>query len=367
MLSNNKTIQVKDNCKIYIMSPANVATGGPEALHQLAYILKNSLKLNTFIYYVPTSNDNPIHENYMMYSINFTKKIEDNPENILIVPEYFEFLTIAKKFKNIQKAIWWLSIDNYFGYRFRLKNHKLIRSIIKIPFNLIKFFNFLTNNFFSLYTIQDYLKFIYKYTDLKKHKELSQGKIHLAQSKYAHDFLFGKFKNLYFLSDYIREDFFNYLDFKKTKKENYVCYNPLKSNIFIKKIIKKNNKIKFIPLIGMTKEEVIDTLRKSKIYLDIGSHPGKDRMPREAVLLGNCIITNKRGSAKNTDDIFIPNSFKFDENYSNLKKIENKINSIFDDYEKEYKNFSPYIDKILLEKEVFTKEIKKIFGKKNIN
>ena len=45
MLSNNKSIQVSNNCKIYIMSPANTATGGPEALHQLAYVLQNSLKL----------------------------------------------------------------------------------------------------------------------------------------------------------------------------------------------------------------------------------------------------------------------------------------------------------------------------------
>ena len=48
MVSNNKTIQVNNNCKIYIMVPANVATGGPEALHQLAYVLKDSLKTNVF-------------------------------------------------------------------------------------------------------------------------------------------------------------------------------------------------------------------------------------------------------------------------------------------------------------------------------
>ena len=27
------------------------------------------------------------------------------------------------------------------------------------------------------------------------------------------------------------------------------------------------------------------------IYLDFGYHPGKDRMPREAALFNNCIIT----------------------------------------------------------------------------
>ena len=31
--------------------------------------------------------------------------------------------------------------------------------------------------------------------------------------------------------------------------------------------------------------------------------PWKDKMPREAVLFNNCIITNLKGSAKNNQDI----------------------------------------------------------------
>ncbi len=367
MVSNNKTIQVKENCKIYIMSPANVATGGPEALHQLAFTLKNSLKLNTFIYYVPQTKQNPIHDNYKMYSINFVKEVEDDPNNILIVPEYFEFLQIAKKFNKIQKAIWWLSIDNYFGYRFRKKNSKLIRSIIKIPFNFINFFNLLTFNFFGLITIQDYLKFIYKSSNLFKQRELSQGNIHLAQSKYAFNFLSKKIINLDILSDYIRDDFFDSIKFDKEKKENIITYNPLKSNQYMKKIINNNKKITFIPLVGLKKDEIINILKKSKIYFDIGSHPGKDRIPREAALLGNCIITNKRGSASNIEDINIPNDFKFNENFFNIKKITKKINYVFNNYEAESKKFDPYINKITLEKKVFENEVKKIFGKKNGN
>ena len=365
MLSNNKSIQVSNNCKIYIMSPANTATGGPEALHQLAYVLQNSLKLNTFIYYIPVSEENPVHKNYEMYSIEFVKEIQDSTENILIIPEYFEFLNLAKKFKKIQKIIWWLSVDNYFGYRFRLKNFKAVRSIIKIPFNLIKLFNFFSLNFFGLYTIQDYLKFMYKFSDLRKHEELSQGTVHLAQSNYALNFLSNKVKNLDLLSDYIRDDFLDNINFEKNKKENCICYNPLKSNNFMKQIIKKNNKIKFIPLIGLTKNQVINSLKQSKIYFDIGSHPGKDRMPREAALLGNCVITNRRGSAKNSEDVFIPEDFKFEENFFNLNKVNNKITSIFDNYEKEYKKFLPYINKILLEKQIFTNQVKKIFEKKH--
>ena len=143
MVSNNKSITVNNSSKIYIMAPSGIATGGPEALHQLAYILKDSLKLDVSIYYLPPGKDKPIHKNYKDYHLKFVEIVEDSPHNILVIPEYFKFLIEAKKFKNIQKIIWWLSIDNYFGYRFRYKNLKFIRSIIKLPFNIISFFNFI--------------------------------------------------------------------------------------------------------------------------------------------------------------------------------------------------------------------------------
>ena len=53
-----------------------------------------------------------------------------------------------------------------------------------------------------------------------------------------------------------------------------------------------------IELKGFNNKQIINIFKKTKIYLDFGYHPGKDRMPREAVLFNNCIITNKRGSAK---------------------------------------------------------------------
>ncbi len=39
-------------------------------------------------------------------------------------------------------------------------------------------------------------------------------------------------------------------------------------------------------------------MRKAKLYIDFGYHPGKERMPREACLLDCCLIIGKDGSAK---------------------------------------------------------------------
>ena len=97
--------------------------------------------------------------------------------------------------------------------------------------------------------------------------------------------------------------------------------------------------------------------------MDFGFHPGKDRMPREAMLFNNCVITNMKGSANNNIDIPIKSKFKFTEKYSNLNNIKILINQIFFNHKKELKNFNNYKKKILNEKKVFEKQVLNIFKK----
>ena len=360
MFSTNKKFNLKNYKKIFLMAPANIYTGGPELTHQLGYILKNELNKDIKIYYIPSNITEPVHKNLKKYSLKFTNYIDDDPQNLLIIPEYFYFLKIANSFKKIEKAIWWQSLDNYFGSRFRDNNSKISRSILKIPFNIINLFNKTTRFFFGILTIENYLKYLYNTQNINNHDELKQAFFHLAQSNYAFDFLKKKFENVGFLSDFIREDLIQNSKITKKEKENIICYNPLKCNEFMKLLIKKNN-FNFVPLINLNNDEIITTLSKSKIYIDIGSHPGKDRLPREAALLGNCIITNLKGSAANSKDVSIPNEFKFNENYNNLEKINSKIRIIFDDYEKEFKKFEYYVKNITEEKDNFINQVKAIF------
>ena len=129
----------------------------------------------------------------------------------------------------------------------------------------------------------------------------------------------------------------------------------------MKEIINSNTSKTFLPLVNLTKKAVIKTLKKTKIYFDFGTHPGKDRIPREAAILGNCIITNKKGSAKNNYDLSISPNFKFSEKRKNLKGIKIIIDKIFAKDFLEQKKFNSYINKIYAEKKTFIKEVKKIF------
>ena len=358
MEKKRKKIILTKKTKIYILAPANTFTGGPECLHQLAFYINKIFKVQTFMYYLPNDTKHPVHKNFKHYKTNYTTFIEDQKENILIMPEHFMFLKLGLNYSNIQKVIWWLSIDNYFGFKFHYQYKKIIRSIIKIPYNLINTFNKITNFYFGIFTYHDYLKVFYKLINLNQQKEIKQALYHLVQSYYAYDFLKYKIKNLHFLYDFQNKKL---LDSSKKigKKQNIICYSH-KSNDFVK-LLKRFSNNKFIELKGFSPKQIIKIFNKTKVYIDFGYHPGKDKMPREAVLFNNCIITNKKGSAKNKYDIPISDKFKFRLKYSELDKINFVIKKLFNNHKKEIKKFNKYKKKVLNEEQMFKNQLLNIF------
>ena len=106
---------------------------------------------------------NPIHNEFKQFKLNHTYEINDDKNNVLIIPEHYPALNEALKYNKIKKVIWWLSVDNYINSKFRQENNRLIRAIIKIPYFLIYFFNKITLFNFGILTLKDYLKIYYMY------------------------------------------------------------------------------------------------------------------------------------------------------------------------------------------------------------
>ena len=187
--------------------------------------------------------------------------------------------------------------------------------------------------------------------------------LHLVQSKYAENHLrkLGII-NIDYLSDYLNTNFL-LQDFDIDKKENIVLYNPSKGYYFTYKIIKNAPNLKFIPIKNLSRNEVIELLKKSKVYIDFGNHPGKDRLPREAAILGCCVITGKRGSAAFFEDVPIPYEYKFEDRIENIPKIIKKIEECLEKYEEKYKDFDYYRSVIKNEPKKFEEDLKKIFIK----
>lgn len=332
------SLNIKIETKIYVACPANIVTGGPELLHQLVHEL-NKLGFNAFMYYYnKIENKYPIDESYINYHNKFIEEIEDNKNNIIIVPEVNTQLLY--EYQNIQKIIWWLSVDNYFYF---LQSNTKIKKIIK---SILYKIGILPNNK------------IYKF-------DKDQKIIHFVQSEYAKQLLKKKFINdIYYLSDYLNSHFIEkQLLNNHTEKMDIVIYNPKKGISFTKKLIKIAKNIKFIPIENMTREEVSELLSKAKVYIDFGNHPGKDRIPREAAISGCCVITGKNGSAQYFEDVPIPDSFKYNAIDKNVKLIIENIKLCFSNYENESKKFDLYRDIIRKEQSRFIEDITSIFGK----
>lgn len=320
------------NSKIYVACPANFASGGPELLHQLVYRL-NKLGLNAFMYYTSVEQLDPVHSEYKFYQNPFVLEIEDNRTNILVAPEVNT--SLLYQFSKVQKIIWWLSVDNYIT---SLPRYNLLKSLIKMIFSKKKYFSF---------KARGHVK-------------------HFVQSYYAYDYLKKNNINeadISYLSDYLSSDFLkNNIDVDLTKKNDIVAYNPKKGFEFTKKLIENYSSVRFVPIENMSREQVIALLKSAKVYIDFGYHPGKDRIPREAAILGCCVITNKKGSAAFFNDVKIPDEYKFDEKIPNVYDVViEKIQECFSAFELNYNNFESYRKMILEEENLFVKNVSEIF------
>lgn len=337
-------INIYKNTKVYIAAPAVGATGGPELLHQLAYHLRNDLNIDAYMLYYPTNHPNPIHPEYKIYNNPFVREIEDDKNNILIVPEVKSGLDFLEKYEKIRKVIWWLSVDNFY-----------LSAATKYK-----------KNFFSNYYINEIaLKKLKTQLNLRNFEMIINADFHLVQSFYAKKHLeevdINKEK-IFYLSDYLNKDFLN-TQTDLSKKEDIVVFNPKKGLTFTKKIIQSAPYIQFVPLINMTRQEMIETLQRAKVYIDFGNHPGKDRIPREAAILGCCVITGKRGSAAYFEDVPIPESYKIEDKKENIPKIIEKIKDCFENFEERYKDLDYYRQIIKQEPQKFIEDLKKIFVK----
>ncbi|MEC4049899.1 hypothetical protein OX284_010705 [Flavobacterium sp. SUN046] len=337
-------ISITDTTIIYILCPANFATGGPEALHQLgAQLLLNDYKV--YMYYHDFNNkehDTPVHKNYVNYNMPYVLEVQNAPENVIIFPETFCLLLWDKKYSKLQKVIWWLSVTNF---------------IISYE-NAKKYFEKK-----SFYAIKKYFK-DYPIPSMDRVKNTKC--FHIAHSYFSIDYL--KKNNVPVLcqvSDYMNDRFLSGDDFR-IQKENLIIYNPIKNGPFLEKIKERTADLKWIALDrSLSPSEVLEYMKKAKVYIDFGFHPGKEKMPRESCLMDCCLIIGKDGSAQFKEDMPILDQYHFEKEDSNIDAIVAKVRDCLTNYEQNIENFSNYKQVLLKEKEVFAQAVSNLFKKEN--
>jgi len=337
-------INLKKDSIIYVLCPGNCISGGPEAMHQLRYYLEKC-GLNAYLVYYYEYNTHPRFQCYNPKVLSL-EEIKDEKNNVIIVSE--NSTKLLKNYHHATKCIWWLSLvfhdgENAISTTFSQKTVKFIKEII--PFSLYKS---LKNN---------YLK--------RKNRELpywiGANDVNLTASKFAYNYVNNKYKNVKMFVEPISMDFLINTNPNLTTEErcDIIPYNPSKPSEIMTKLLKRDD-LKFVPIQNMIPSEIIDLLRKSKLYIDFGFFGGPERIPKEAVHNGTLLLVGKRNAAENDFDVAIPNEFKI-KDYNNEEFVVRKIKYMLANYDKLIPQFEPFRKKILALEENFISSIKETF------
>jgi hypothetical protein len=199
-------------------------------------------------------------------------------------------------------------------------------------------------------------------------KSLSHLK-HFAQSYYALDFLRSNGISGQLLSDpipvYTSQAYLDKLPLplSTTSRKNTILYNPHKGKKVLQSLMAHFPDWHFFPLVGFNREELAAQFLKSKLYIDFGHHPGKDRLPREAGIHGCCVITGLYGSAGNALDVNIPPAYKIDSRLPDFFSLFGiQVNLIFNHFEKCSLEFVDYRNTIAQEQIEFDRQIEHAFA-----
>lgn len=279
--------------EILVVCPANCATGGPEALHAFANELNKMDGIGAKLWYWNITSYPPMPEEYTAYGCEYVTELPAGYDGVVVYPEIWA--NHALDYPHLTRVIYWLGLDAYAAWNPHDSGAFLADDDI----------------------------------------------IHLAQSEYAHDLLRKlKVSHLFKCTDAVNAEF--YAEYIEQGRSDEVLYNPAKATPFMHELIAACPDITFKPIQGMTREQVIDTMRRSKLYVDFGEFPGRERMPREAALCGCCLVTSKIGSAAYNED-FMHNS-KFDSKRSHIWAITHRIRYMLDHYDECRKEFDQFRD-----------------------
>jgi hypothetical protein len=314
--------------KILVVCPGGAISGGPELLHQLVHELREA-QADAAICYVPLWRDFEIPTPYHAYNVE-QRAWSDEKDQIIVIPESLtKYLRIIK---HSTPYVWWLSVDNYL---FLPKYPGIINGIYRV-YECI----------FGQKSAMDSMLHIR----------------HLAQSKYALNFLAKHDIVGDILTDYLSSEHLN-KNLNHRERKNIVAYNPAKGMAIHDLIIRSNPDINFVPIQNMNRSEVSELLASAKVYMDFGNHPGKDRIPREAAIAGCCVVTGKRGSAAFAEDVPIIEKYKLCDTSPELQNLfRSLVTSIFADFEDHQKDFATYRNAIKAEPGHFRRQVHQIFG-----
>lgn len=324
------------NPKFYIFAPAQACSGGPEALHQLAYYMQG-VGMDAYVVYYSYSEFPIVQtvDRYLQYGVSVVPfdMIEDKEGVYVIAPENAPWC--LNGFNKAQKCIWWLS----YAY-----NDVKVGSLVERVAHLKR-------------------KVFGQMVDKYRNVDFNLNNCwHLCGSKYAFEEVSKRLPKA--RVDYLVEPIS--LDFLKmgnavlpTDREDVVLYNPSKPSAIMKELLERN-RFKYVPLKGFTPAELAERYKTAKLYVDFGLFGGPERMPKEAVYYGCNILVADHNAAANDFDVAIPEKYKVDDGET-AEQIESRIFDMMEHYEAQHADFLPFKEKVEQLEENYVNQLKELF------
>lgn len=322
--------------KYIILCPYGVRTGGPEALFQLSdSLIRNGFDAELWLImpdeiasineivankgqifsqaFSLTDRSNVVLE-YDKYKFKIFEKYEIGQDFVIVLPEVYSWMLPALLINKV--LLWWLSVDNAFASLAR--------------FNL---------NYLRLPSIT-----------------------HAVQSVYAYGFTKSLGLESSYLSDYT---VINNLDIVSKCRLKKIAINAGQKVIFnLEKIIEilrqKCPDLKIEMISGLTRDQVYHAFSTSRLFVDLGNFPGKDRMVREAIMLGANVILSNSGAGMNNEDYGIPSLYRLSP-YETDKLISLALH-VINNPDAHAPMFDNSRGKIMQEKSIFDAQVIDIFA-----
>lgn len=320
--------------KVLVIGPEGV-TGGPEACHQLAHSINVQGGVARMVYTGPFSTTqmtktevfcklNPAshgYNAYQRYEPQVDSHIELTKQTLLLFPEHHAELTYhAHQVTGCPTACWWLGVPE--GAE-QVTRH-----------------------------------------DSTWQREFFSETIHLYQSQFALKYLRLHDATMTLpLFDYTDQSFIEHPLIEK--KLRSVAYFPMKgrylAEIFFEQLRARFSDIEFVPIINMTKSEVVNALASALIYIDFGHQPGKDRIPREAAAVGTIVLLHKQGAARFYEDAPLDKTHKFYTEDIDSGVLLETVTEILANPTLHRERQMSYRQQIKLEKEEFDLQVRRLF------
>jgi len=350
---------------VYLVAPAGVYTGGPTALFQLCNALRR-YGVNAIIAFYGKVEGDLLHPNYRKYGCPWVtiNDIKDEKQNAIVTPE--TAIQQITPFMKVKKIIYWLAVDNYVLSSYKRSKLNYISYLVKRytldPYIL---YCFLTRKM-AFYRHSYNAVYVKSLID-RKIVSIPNVDLHLAQSRYVNEFLRSMgvcHENIIMIHEPIEEEFLtNAMKVKDYEKVNAIAWNSRKAYPAAFKLVNALRKRGFtvFELANVGKEHMLKLLSRTKIFLDIGIHPGRDRPLREAVALDNIAVVNNHGGYYYFDDCMVPDEFKWDCQFDckiDYRKCVEKIEYYLENFEYYIKKFYHFKQYILQEPYIFLNDVR---------